>query len=318
MADEAGMKTKFIVVNALSCLLLACSGENGNNKEPSNANAMVATEFLKLGSLDLDTRSDNGISTSALASFEILAQPMPARAVELLNIVNRVPNEAQCRTFSIDDAPGVFDLTAEQAQAYAELLEMETGSESEYGVSAGSPLIISTPSGDWPELVMDGTGGYHTGAEEYKPNAIAEGSSLTIPGAQFPAMNVDKLPTVDAIRGLETSASPIHTLNSGAMVSWQTTESTYSDYVSISISVGESTFNGDNDTSRTKFVTKSVLQCVAPDTGQFEVPSELSELLAAGDYSVGVVEMKREAFGMEQQGDALLLMFAKSQATIDN
>jgi len=313
------MKTKAVLLSTLTFLLLGCdSGGNSGTEPPSIGNAMVGAEFLQLGSLDLDTETGRSISTSALASFETFAEPMPVRAIELINTVNRLPNKAQCHTFLVEENTENVDFTDEQVKAYTELLGMWADTKSVYGVSAGSPIVISTPAGDWPELIMDGNGGYHTGREEYQPGTIETGSSLTIPGADFPAMTVDELPTVDAIRGLLASASPIHTLSSGDMVTWQANESTNGKFVSIVISVGESTFSSENDTDRTKFVSKSILQCIAPDIGEFQVPSELAELLSAGDLSVGVVEIKRKAFGMKQQGDALLLMFAKADAIIED
>jgi len=309
------MKIQYFVVSALASLLSACGGSNTKDvpQGVQVGSTLVSADIRKLGNISLNTESNYdaqfNTQTMASATFDSYKTPVPPRALELLTIINTPPGGAKCNTYILDEEISF----GEDMAAISELVSMDYPEATE--ISAGDSIIITTPSGIWPELVREpiAYSGYQTGREEYKTGTIDMGSSINIPGAEFPAMSVEMLPTAEAFKNLATSANPITTMAAGATITWQAATTSKERYVTIRITIGESAATGNNGSSFTK---KSLLECFTLDNGQFEVPAQLTQLIATTGHTVGNIMLLREAFDSKQEGDALLLMTAKSEAYI--
>jgi hypothetical protein len=290
------------------------------NANVSGGISQVGTVLLATGTEHSPLNGEEIVDTLAMAYFVDLSPSLDAQALQLIDRINRVPTAAGCQIRYADEP---FGLSPDAKEASNELQKIYPLDEQFSSLSAGSSLVISTPNGAWPELklVTDADDGYdddskvyRTGTEHHRPGYVPDGSFIDIPGDQFPAVAHAALPAVEPITGLATTSSTTP-LTSGSTITWEAANAAAEDFVTITIEVETWTQVENNSGNLSRKI--AALECTAPDTGVFEVPTELDALLMEGTQTVEEVTLTRVAFAAVQSGDALLLMRAVSGASID-
>ena len=313
--------TKCVIAAFATALLAACGGGSGGTGEADSPQALAAISnnlfqfpdnaIKRLGIFglfihDAQDLIDLGLTSgfvNASAEFTNFEQ-VPSKAYLTSQFLFEVSDTC---SITIASSDGSEDVGIERNVEFEEITSNSTL------ISAGETLSISTPTGSWPDLISSESTlnnspsvYYHTPSGFSTLGELPQGSTLSIPGDEFPAFNSVSIPHVERLTDVELLNISEGRITAESQIFWRRqNNSTSSSFAEISL---RAKFEGANPNIELDIS----LICVVSDDGEFRFPDNAKALLS--NYSFTKNDMSLTRFGVESavQGDALVLILNSS------
>ena len=174
---------------------------------------------------------------------------------------------------------------------------------SDTSLEAGGALSITTPAGSWPDLVLKNDFGPYYEFEDFSLSLgdLPSGSTLSIPGGQFPAFDAVPLPTVTRFTGVSISTAAGNPVTTDTRITWSQPGNQTSRYISAVVVDATAI---DPETNAEIYLA---MNCTVSDVGEFSFPAAYADTLAKYQVSTNDITLVRIAMQSAVQGNAAVI-----------
>ncbi len=170
-------------------------------------------------------------------------------------------------------------------------------------LDAGEAINIITPTGSWPDLVRfndpDPYYAFEDGAVTL--GDVPAGTTLTIPGNEFPALNNVALNTVSRITNGEVSNTNDNLLSAGTNVSWTPPSSNGAGNYTVLM------INSYVVEPETNVEMEVLLVCTLIDDGKFTIPETYNDLFTTYEFTKEDMTIVRMAISTAVKEEAAII-----------
>lgn len=284
-------------------LLSACGGSSGGSQpEQGFANAgninIPADTVSRVGHIvfaysdgsDSDEDSRTGGLAGGEASFTDYGGVMSQSFIE--EQYSFVP-ENTCRIY-LNHPDGSVEQSHKDNENHK---EFEAQSKL---ISAGEVLTIATPTGSWPELKL---GVFFDDYYDFEGDVISlgdlpSGSTINIPGAEFPVFTDVPIPAVDRITSRSFTDVVDNALTPSSAIVWsKPTSPSSGNFVYIAL-------NSNEEQSVTDEVGYAFASCRVEDNGEFRFPSNVKQLMSKYQFPIDNIGFIRVSRTVKVEGNA--------------
>lgn len=313
-ASKNGVNSSFsnklrntLISTVVCATLTACGGSGGVSQEVrSGFVEFPADTVSRVGFVSFDSsRQNNSVATpyfvTANANFIDFGQPMSRAFID--SQFSELGLDT-CRV-TVDSADDSRDVGIEEPVIFDE-------SSNSRSVSAGNVLIVSTPSGSWPDLVLinddDGQSSYTFGTDTSALGGFPEGSVLNVSGDEFPEFSNLPIPFVPPLTDVAVSNTGTVFNSVGGIITpestitWALPDSSASQNI---ISVGVFENKSDIFTGIDALIS---ISCFTTDSGEFSFPENVQQLLTRYLITADSISISRFGINSVTKDDAAVVV----------
>lgn len=296
----------FAIAVITSAFLSACSG-GGEANTPQALSAtsapfiqFPANTITRVGTIVFSAVNGNdftelGISPNlvgAYASFADFGQPL---SEDYLVDAFSISQADTCRIL-IDSSNDSQDFGLEE-DALIDKLDLASRN-----VFAGDAITIATPSGSWPDLVVtdDTWLTYEFQTDSSMLGDAPNGTTLSIPGAEFPAFEQVSIPTVSRLTAVSLDNTVVNQLSADTKVTWSSPDEIDAGSI-ISISIYNEIVV-DNEELAIGII------CTVIDDGMFSFPGNVRELFSKYDIPIEEFILSRIRVNTKTRGNTAVIV----------
>lgn len=314
LAIPASKALTITLATALVCVLLSACGGSGGENEPQALTAssdqiidLPADTISRIGTIAFTTIDANGFAELGLPSGYVSAY---AEFTDYHQVINKSLLDSQFPVNDIETCQITIDSTDDSqdvgVENNAETIDLISNSST---ISAGEALSISTPNGSWPDLILveQTYGEFQSFDYEFQTDistlgALPAGSSVSIPGGDFPAFENLSIPAVEKV--VEASLSNVvdGLLTPETTVTWAAPKNLASGSITTIASYSEVVDDANNAELSIE------IRCVVRDDGEFSFPDNVRQLLSKYDVFSEELGFGRLRATSEVQGDAAAIV----------
>jgi len=202
-----------------------------------------------------------------------------------------------CR-ISIDSTDDSQDIGLESDQAYEKLRANARA------LKAGNALSVLTPSGSWPDLLPDGYEHpyYDLQADGSTLGNLPPGSTINIPGAEFPAFSGITIPPIARFTDVSVAKTIDNSITPDTEITWAVPASSLQGDINFIFIYAEVA----DDASNAWLMID--MFCSSSDNGKFIFPENAKQLFSTYSIPAEDLTLARMRVGNAVQDDAALVV----------
>ncbi len=303
---------------AVVCSLLSACGGSSSEGPPqalaASSNQIIdlpADTISRIGTVTFAAIDGKGYTELGFPSGYVVADAVFTDYHEVLNnafLSNRFPAaDTDTCLITIDSTDDSQNTGLENNSEFLQLIADSST------IAAGEALSISTPSTSWPDLILsEETFGevqsfyYEFQTDTSSLGTLPAGSSISIPGDEFPAFLSLSIPTVAQVKEASLSNIVGGLISPETTVTWAKPQTPNSNEITTISSYVEVTDNAKNAELSITMI------CTVDDDGEFNFPNNAKQVLS--EYNIPAEQLSLGRFGVtsEVQGDAAAIVINAS------